>query len=152
MPHHGGAMSSWVLKKLPNGSFELVPRAELSAWIERNYPDRCKKTTVQFSQVERGRWRCIDGQLVKVSGDEAPRKGRGLQIIKDIEPYKNVGVDNGVISSRRQHREMLKRHDLVEVGNEKPRPHPRDVAAKRFERPMREIVESLKKNSGGKWL
>lgn len=41
----------------------------------------------------------------------------GLQIMKDIEPYKNV-VDGRVIGGRRQHKEFLKSNGFVEVGNE----------------------------------
>lgn len=50
----------------------------------------------------------------------------GLQIIRDIEPYRAVGSDvasdnkRPVITGRRQHREYLARNGYVEVGNEKP--------------------------------
>ena len=48
----------------------------------------------------------------------------GLQIIKDIEPYRAVAVDIATdkapaIGSRREHREFLKRNGYHEVGNEK---------------------------------
>ena len=48
----------------------------------------------------------------------------GLQIIKDIDPYKAVAVDIATdrapaIGSRREHREFLKRNGYHEVGNEK---------------------------------
>lgn len=81
-----------------------------------------------------------------------PRKSDGLQIIKDIEPYQNIAIDGKTIGGRKQHRDMLKAHDLVEVGNEKPRQHPRDIAAAARNRPDPRIVESLKRASGGKWL
>lgn len=84
--------------------------------------------------------------------DDFQKRDQKLQIIKDIEPYRNVGVDNGVIGGRRQHRDMLRAHNLVEVGNEKPRQHPRDIAAASRNRPDPKIVESLKRASGGKWL
>lgn len=41
----------------------------------------------------------------------------GLQIMKDIEPYKSV-VDGSVIGGRKQHRDHLRARGLVEVGNE----------------------------------
>lgn len=41
------------------------------------------------------------------------------QIMRDIEPFRNIAVDGAEISSRSQKREMMKRHGLVEVGNEK---------------------------------
>ncbi len=48
----------------------------------------------------------------------------GLQIIRDIDPYKAVAVDIATdtapaIGSRREHREFLKRNGYHEVGNEK---------------------------------
>lgn len=51
------------------------------------------------------------------------RKGEdriGLQIMKDIEPYKAVGIPGQpVISGRAQHRAELKARGMVEIGNEK---------------------------------
>lgn len=41
------------------------------------------------------------------------------QIMRDIEPFINVAVDGAEISSRSAKREMMKRYDLIEVGNEK---------------------------------
>lgn len=51
----------------------------------------------------------------------------GLQIIRDIDPYRPVASDvaaggkRPVIGGRRQHREFLRRNAYVEVGNEVPR-------------------------------
>lgn len=48
------------------------------------------------------------------------RKGEdriGLQIVKDIDPYKSV-VDGSVIGGRKQHRDHLRARGLVEVGND----------------------------------
>lgn len=48
------------------------------------------------------------------------RKGEdkvGLQIMKDIDPYKSV-VDGSIIGGRKQHRDHLRARGLVEVGNE----------------------------------
>lgn len=40
------------------------------------------------------------------------------QIMLDIQPYKSM-VDGSMITSRSKHREHLRRHNCVEVGNEK---------------------------------
>lgn len=73
--------------------------------------------------------------------EAAPRsRGGGLQIIRDIDPYRSI-VTGEVISGRRQHREHLRKHDLVEVGNENPRPQqqkPMPSAAKDLRQTMRE--------------
>jgi len=49
------------------------------------------------------------------------REPKGHYIIPDIKPYKAVTGDmqGKWITSRKQHREFLKRNDLIEVGNEK---------------------------------
>ena len=39
-------------------------------------------------------------------------------LIRDIDPYKNM-IDGKMITSRTEHRELLKRHNCFEVGNEK---------------------------------
>ena len=59
------------------------------------------------------------GKMIEVLGT-ASTQNKGPYIIGDIEPYKAVGPEFGkVISSRSHHREYLKRHNLVEVGNER---------------------------------
>ena len=54
-------------------------------------------------------------------------------IIRDIEPYKNM-IDGKMITSRREHRELLKRHNCIEIGNEKmeaPKMTPPDRESRR---------------------
>lgn len=41
----------------------------------------------------------------------------GPQVIKDIEPYQNM-IDGKTITSRRQHRDLLRAHNCVEIGND----------------------------------
>jgi hypothetical protein len=59
------------------------------------------------------------GKMVEVMNDlRAPRKTP--YVIDDIKPYQVIGPEYGkVIGSRSQHREYLRKHDLIEVGNEK---------------------------------
>ena len=59
------------------------------------------------------------GKMVEVSGAVRPSR-KGPYIIEDIKPYKAVGPEYGkMITSRSHHREYLKKHNLIEVGNEK---------------------------------
>ncbi len=50
-------------------------------------------------------------------------RGAGLQVIRDLEPYRAAGADvacdgkRPVVGGRRQHREFLRRNGYVEVGN-----------------------------------
>lgn len=40
-------------------------------------------------------------------------------VIRDIEPYRSM-ADGSMITSRSQHRDHLRAHDMVELGNELP--------------------------------
>lgn len=72
----------------------------------------------------------------------------GLQIIKDIDPYKAVGGDVALggktpnIMSRREHREYLKRNGFVEVGNEKQEQKPYEDRS--IEADVRRAYEQVK--------
>jgi hypothetical protein len=41
----------------------------------------------------------------------------GPMVMRDIDPYRSV-IDGSVIGSRRQHRDHLRAHGCIEVGNE----------------------------------
>ena len=42
---------------------------------------------------------------------------RGPLVIKDIKPYKSM-IDGSEITSRSRHREHLRDHNFIEIGNE----------------------------------
>lgn len=77
----------------------------------------------------------------------------GIQIIKDIEPYKAVAVDSRTgkvpkIGSRREHREFLRANNYVEVGNEPIRERPIiDVPSSRAE--ITQTIRQMKEQ--GRW-
>ena len=54
-----------------------------------------------------------DGELVEKKTIMQKR----LQLISDIKTYQNM-VNRGWITGRRQHREFLKQHNLVELGTD----------------------------------
>lgn len=59
------------------------------------------------------------GRMVEKGSKPAPTR-TGPHIMPDIKPYQTVGPEAGTwIKSRSQHREYLKRHNLIEVGNER---------------------------------
>lgn len=59
-----------------------------------------------------------NGQLIPKNEAAAEKmRSQGIQIIKDIEPYRNV-VDRKVVGGRRQHRDFLRAYNLVEVGDQ----------------------------------
>lgn len=61
-------------------------------------------------------YRCIDGKLTEITMD-APKPSR-VNIISDIQPYKSM-IDGHMVTSRSEHRNHLRDHGCIEVGNEK---------------------------------
>jgi hypothetical protein len=57
------------------------------------------------------------GELVYAAPRFAEEAPKSFQVLPDIAPYKSM-VDGSEIKGRRQHREHLKQHGLIEVGNE----------------------------------
>ena len=58
----------------------------------------------------------IDGEFVEKKRDE---KGQWHYVQGDIQPYQSM-VDGTMITSRSQHRNHLRRHNCIEVGDEYP--------------------------------
>ncbi len=51
---------------------------------------------------------------------DKPRRARGLYVVPDIEPFISP-LDGSVVAGRRQRRDHMRAHGVVEVGNEKLR-------------------------------
>lgn len=62
-----------------------------------------------------GRWSHVTHEQVPLDYVEDRPK---LQVIRDIEPYKSM-ITGERIKSRRDHRDHLRAHNCIEVGNEK---------------------------------
>ena len=65
----------------------------------------------------RKRYVQINGELVEVSKDWRPEPKADFHVMPDIQPYQSM-VDGTMITSRSQHREHLRMHNCVEIGNE----------------------------------
>lgn len=63
----------------------------------------------------RKRYVQVDGVLYE-KGTE-PRREHGPMIMPDIQPYRSM-IDGTLITSRSHHRQHLKMHGCVEVGND----------------------------------
>jgi hypothetical protein len=61
-----------------------------------------------------------ESQKIVLKSEYIAKKSTGPVIIGDIKPYKNV-INGEEVAGRTAHRNFLKKYDLVEVGNEKPR-------------------------------
>lgn len=69
----------------------------------------------------------INGVLYE-KGTEPVREPRGPMIMPDIQPYQSM-VDGSLITSRSRHREHLRQHNCVEIGNETKYLQPKPLAS-----------------------
>lgn len=68
--------------------------------------------------MTRRRWVYLDGVAHEVGADYAPEpRGRNWQVMPDIAPYRSM-ADGSIINSRSRHREHLRAHGCIEVGND----------------------------------
>lgn len=113
-------MAAYKLLKDRRGVTHLVEKDQADAWLAKHgqKPKECKKSMVLPKTVERGSWVWDGEKVIPRSQFHGRKKGSGLQVIKDIEPFQNVAVDGKMIGGRRQKRDMMRAHGLVEVGNE----------------------------------
>lgn len=58
-----------------------------------------------------------NGELIEVGENYVPEPRAGYYVMGDIEPYQSM-VDGSIIGSRSVHREHLRAHGCIEVGNE----------------------------------
>lgn len=135
--------ASWVQKRKPDGTFELVPKDEVSAWMEKHYPDAKKAFPIKFKKIERGSWVWRDGKLVQKTAQII--KFRAPYIQGDIEPFRNIAIDrNEIIGGRRQRRDMMKARNLIDGNDLKGAP----TVESRYEPRKHEesVVQSIKKS------
>lgn len=59
----------------------------------------------------------INGELVEVGLDYLPTPRADHHIMGDIKPYRSM-ITGEEITSRSKHREHLRMHDCVEIGND----------------------------------
>lgn len=67
--------------------------------------------------MARHRWIYVNGEAIPVSEDWKPEPQSEYHIMGDIKPYQSM-IDGSVITSRSRHREHLRAHGCIEVGND----------------------------------
>lgn len=80
-----------------------------------------KRPPFMKGKTQRGSWvwdREKQKLVPKAEYHASTQNGGSIQVLRDIDPYKSA-VTGEVIGGRRQHRDHLRAHGLVEVGNEK---------------------------------
>lgn len=102
---------------------ELWTRAELDAHRYHEAQKVRSRVVPEIVKPKRGRYLFRDGEEIDVTDGYAPVKRdrtSGPQIVRDIQEYRGVGFRGApMVTSRSQHRELLRREGKVEVGNEK---------------------------------
>ena len=73
----------------------------------------------------RKRWIQINGELVPADEATYLSEPRTATIIGDIKPYRSM-ITGEMIDGRRDHKEHLKKHGVVEVGNDFDNAKPKD--------------------------
>ena len=74
----------------------------------------CQKTEDVFLPLARY------NDLPNCCGQTVERVITAPHVVADIQPYKSM-ITGEMITSRSQHRSHLKKHGMIEVGNEKPK-------------------------------
>jgi hypothetical protein len=59
----------------------------------------------------------VDGELVWARPGAFDEPDEGPQVIRDIAPYRSM-IDGSVIDGRKRHRDHLKAHGCIEIGND----------------------------------
>ena len=77
--------------------------------------------------MTRRRYVQINGTLHEVGPDYTPAPRKSQQVMPDIAPYRSM-IDGSLITSRSKHREHLRAHNCIEIGNDSsvlnPKPQP----------------------------
>lgn len=78
-----------------------------------------EKTGHNSAIVDGELWHCVAGRWAPAGSTQ----DAGFLVMPDIQPYTSV-IDGSTITSRSRHREHLRAHGCIEVGNERPAPRP----------------------------
>lgn len=90
-----------------------------------------------------------DGEMIYLREDYNPVEKSELaspMVVRDIKPYQNM-INGSIITSRSEHRELLKRHNCVEVGNEKMQTNVATPTSKRRELISRQLGDMSDKQA-----
>ncbi len=69
--------------------------------------------------MARRRWVIRNGEMVELDLEAPLPPRRGPYVMSDLSEYRSI-VTREMITSRSQHREHLRQHGCIEVGNEMP--------------------------------
>lgn len=102
----------------------------------------------KFDFVTR-KWLPVDEYEAIVSsrrGEVARSSLPSPMMVRDIEPYQSV-ITGEMITSRSKHREHLRSHGAIEMGNEKPKPPVRKTTDKEI-RTRRDQIKAAARTHG----
>jgi hypothetical protein len=91
-------------------------------WIDGELREKAGDNTVI---IDGEKWANFGGRWSPIGRSLA---GTGPMIMPDIQPYTSM-IDGSTITSRSHHREHLRAHGCIEVGNERLPPPKREFTA-----------------------
>jgi hypothetical protein len=94
------------------------------------------------------RWIYINGEAIP-AGRFEPEPVADYHVMPDIQPYQSM-CDGSMITSRSQHREHLRAHGVIELGNEAPRAKPADIRKTGVKQELLKSVQQAKEKYGSR--
>lgn len=95
--------------------------------------DSCGKEEDVYRSVAK-----MNDDLPNCCGAEMKRKICKPYVMSDLQPYRSM-IDGTMIESRSKHREHLKDHGMIELGNEKPAPPRRTEVKDDIKKDLHEV-------------
>lgn len=107
------------------------------------YDYRCTEDSCGAVQEAYRRYENRDDAPACACGSATKRAFLPPQVMRDIGEYVST-IDGTFISTRSAHRDHMKRHGVIEMGNEKPKPRKRTIPMDSIRAEMRMQVQRMK--------
>lgn len=108
----------------------------------------CKVCDERYPVGDPRKWHDVNEWPEECNGHFRRDGGKSHQVMSDISPYTSV-LTGEVIGGRKQHRDHLKAHGKIEVGNEKLKP-PEYQAPKTLVQDLKRAYEACEAGRGEK--
>ena len=106
----------------------------------------CKICDDKFPVGDPRKWHDPQEWPEECNGHFRPGNVKSHQVMGDLKPYKSI-ITGEVIGGRKQHRDHLKAHGKIEVGNEKLKP-PEYQAPKNLVQDLKRAYEACESGRG----
>lgn len=94
------------------------------------------------------KWVYIGGEAIPADRFD-PEPVADYHVMPDIQPYQSM-CDGSMITSRSQHREHLRAHGVIEMGNEAPQSKPADIRKTGVKQELLQSIQQAKEKYGSR--